>query len=253
MAFIRKIKGSLVKQDSSLYVGEESYLFYDIETNCLRAYDGTPGGKPVCYEGGDLSGGVEEYPTLGDFPTPGETDIIYIAADTNLIYRWTGTDYQPLVSLGEDDNVQEYTSVSLFPPTGISEVIYIDTSTNLLYRWNGSTYVLISNEHESATVLNIPATETRTVMATLPAGNLSAKYLISILDDADSRFASSEVMTSYKDSDDSVRFSHYSLIGDRIKYKVTVIFNNPNIELLITNNDDNTITATVTRIPSIAV
>jgi len=48
MAFVRKIKASLVRQDSSLYVGEETYLFYDIVTGCIQMYDGTPGGTPIC-------------------------------------------------------------------------------------------------------------------------------------------------------------------------------------------------------------
>lgn len=51
MAFIRKIKASLVRQDVDDYIGEETYLFYDIETGCIRQYDGTPGGKPACIEG----------------------------------------------------------------------------------------------------------------------------------------------------------------------------------------------------------
>ncbi len=55
MAFIRKIKGSLVRQDSSIYVGEDTYLFYDIDTGCIRRSDGvTPGGVPLdigCFGG----------------------------------------------------------------------------------------------------------------------------------------------------------------------------------------------------------
>jgi len=56
MAFIRKIKASLVRQDVEDYIGEETYLFYDIETGCLRQYDGTPGGIPACIEGLGTSG-----------------------------------------------------------------------------------------------------------------------------------------------------------------------------------------------------
>jgi len=41
----------------------------------------------------DLGGGVEEYANIGAFPVTGETDLIYIAADTNLIYRWDGVGY----------------------------------------------------------------------------------------------------------------------------------------------------------------
>ena len=72
MAFVRKIKAALVRMDSSLYVGEGSYLFYDIETACIRITDGTPGGRAACIEG-----------SSGDDPTyvtpsvpPAGTDII---------------------------------------------------------------------------------------------------------------------------------------------------------------------------------
>ena len=44
---VRKIKGSLVKKDVADYVGEYSYIFYDIETGALRLWDGTPGGKAI--------------------------------------------------------------------------------------------------------------------------------------------------------------------------------------------------------------
>jgi len=37
--------------------------------------------------------GVKEYANLGAFPVAGAVDIIYIAADTNLIYRWDGLGY----------------------------------------------------------------------------------------------------------------------------------------------------------------
>lgn len=47
---------------------------------------------------------VLEFPTLGDFPTTGESGIIYLALDTNLTYRWAGTTYaeiSPSLALGE--------------------------------------------------------------------------------------------------------------------------------------------------------
>jgi len=94
MAAIRKIKGSLVNVDSAVYVGEETYLFYDIVTGCLRMYDGTPGGKPIC--GGGASGSsieVLEFANLASFPATGEAGIIYVALDTNLLYRWDGAAY----------------------------------------------------------------------------------------------------------------------------------------------------------------
>jgi len=86
MAFIRKIKGSLVRQDSSIYLGEDTYLFYDIDTGCIRRSDGvTPGGVPLsidCFAGATGAAAIEIQdegvalsiePTLFNFAGPGVT------------------------------------------------------------------------------------------------------------------------------------------------------------------------------------
>lgn len=47
---------------------------------------------------------VLEYPSAQDFPATGESGKIYVATDTNLTYRWTGTTYaeiSPSLALGE--------------------------------------------------------------------------------------------------------------------------------------------------------
>lgn len=47
---------------------------------------------------------VQEYDNLSAFPETGEDGIIYIATDTNLTYRWSGTQYveiSPSLALGE--------------------------------------------------------------------------------------------------------------------------------------------------------
>lgn len=47
---------------------------------------------------------VEEYPTRSDFPETGQDGTIYVAEDTNLTYRWSGTAYveiSPSLALGE--------------------------------------------------------------------------------------------------------------------------------------------------------
>ena len=36
---------------------------------------------------------ILEFPTFADFPPTGESNKIYVAEDTNLLYRWTGTAY----------------------------------------------------------------------------------------------------------------------------------------------------------------
>lgn len=47
---------------------------------------------------------VLEFTTIGDFPTNGETDKIYLSKDTNKIYRWSGSEYVQInggLALGE--------------------------------------------------------------------------------------------------------------------------------------------------------
>ena len=47
---------------------------------------------------------IEEYDTLKSFPTTGAEGKIYVTKDTNLTYRWTGTQYveiSPSIALGE--------------------------------------------------------------------------------------------------------------------------------------------------------
>ena len=102
MAFVRKIKASLVRQDSADYIGEETYLFYDIDTGCIRQYDGTPGGKPACIEGlggGGFNGlGLWRYRTAtGSTPSSGQLQFnnTTIASATELYIHNTndnGTD-----------------------------------------------------------------------------------------------------------------------------------------------------------------
>lgn len=47
---------------------------------------------------------ILEYSSLSEFPATGETGKIYVATDTNLTYRWSGSDYveiSPSLALGE--------------------------------------------------------------------------------------------------------------------------------------------------------
>ena len=46
--------------------------------------DGTGGGGGESYE---------TYPNLAGFPATGETGVLYVAADTGKLYRWTGSAY----------------------------------------------------------------------------------------------------------------------------------------------------------------
>jgi hypothetical protein len=281
------------------YIGEDSYLFYDIETGCLYKHNGLPGGEPICGGGPGGGGGVESYPTIGDFPTtgiedviyiaedtnllyrwdgaayvlvggagPGGTDnvdtyadlgsfpvtgaadVIYIADDTNIIYRWDGISYVPLTAAAGTKDVYEYADLASFPGTGQADVLYIAADTNILYRWDGSTYVPVGGDnHEYATV-TIPASSTATLYSVLPAGNLSLKFILSIVDTVDGRFATSEVLGSYKLLDNSVSHNRYSVLGDKIKYQPDLVYAGPAVQLNIVNNDVNPIKVKLVRVPT---
>ena len=75
---IRKIKASLVKEDVDAYIGEYSYLFYDIDTGDLRIYDGTPGGLPLLGAGGGVSIQLEwKFSTSTAAADPGNKTFAY--------------------------------------------------------------------------------------------------------------------------------------------------------------------------------
>lgn len=251
MAFIRKIKGSLVKMVRTEYVGEDTYLFYDIDTGCLYRSNGTPGGEPICGGGSGPggSGGVESYPTAGDFPIPGQPDTIYIALDNDLIYHWDGSHYVPLISQGADDNVEEYPNVASFPATGVPEVLYIDAENDVLYYWDGTMYVSIGQGPDIATAVIPPATSAALYTAVAPTANLSLKFILSVTNSAGD-FATAEVLGSYKNADNSVSHTHYALLGDNILYRPDLVYAGPDVQLNIVNNEGTPITAQVTRVPT---
>lgn len=68
---------------------------------------------------------VVEYNSLSDFPATGETGKIYVAKDTNLTYRWSGTGYveiSPSLALGE--------TASTAYPGDRGKAAYDDSQTN---------------------------------------------------------------------------------------------------------------------------
>lgn len=67
----------------------------------------TTGPTPTAASSG---GGVEQYINLASFPESGNDDILYIAQDTNLSYRWTGSTYQ-VVGDGAAASLQAVTDV----------------------------------------------------------------------------------------------------------------------------------------------
>lgn len=65
---------------------------------------------------------VYEYANLAAFPAIGEPDTIYIAVDTSLIYRWTGSAYVVLSKAYFDD---------IYQPKNAGWVAWTPTFTNL--------------------------------------------------------------------------------------------------------------------------
>jgi hypothetical protein len=61
---------------------------------------------------------VVEYTNLAGFPTTGETGKIYVALDTNVTYRWSGTVYVKITS-GEVSSVAGRTGVVTLTKTDV--------------------------------------------------------------------------------------------------------------------------------------
>ena len=81
------------------------------EGDRVLAEKGQPGGLAELDESGRVPSSqlpsyvddVVEYPSRSDFPATGESGKIYVATDTNLAYRWGGTEYveiSPSLALG---------------------------------------------------------------------------------------------------------------------------------------------------------
>lgn len=100
MAFIRKIKGSLVRKDSSLYDGEDTYLFYDIDTGCIkRSVPGVPGGEnidPLCMGFGTLA----EIQDEGIQVSPGATLLNFAGAGVTVTEPGTAGELLVTISGG---------------------------------------------------------------------------------------------------------------------------------------------------------
>lgn len=82
---------------------------------------------------------VLEFSSLAAFPLTGSTDIIYVAADTNKTYRWSGAAY---IELGTQ-SVFQYANFAAFPATGAGATLYLAADTGITYWWTGAGYAII--------------------------------------------------------------------------------------------------------------
>jgi hypothetical protein len=77
------------------YWPAEATVYIDLPNGSVLEYITDIGGTRKLVSGN--GGAVSPWATLGDFPTTGTTEVLYIAEDTNTLYRWDGSTY---VSVG---------------------------------------------------------------------------------------------------------------------------------------------------------
>jgi hypothetical protein len=92
----------------------------------------------VVVSGGGGGGGVSEHASLVNFPSSGQSGVIYVAKDTDRLWRWDPfAGYVPVAA----PSVFEQATAAAFPATGASHTLYIATDASRIYRWSGSVYV----------------------------------------------------------------------------------------------------------------
>ena len=93
MAFIRKIKAGLVKQDRTEFIGEDGNIFFNIDTGQFYISDGvTPGGFPI---GGGGGGGINP----GDNVSLLTNDANYTSTGDNISVFTNDANYITLLDL----------------------------------------------------------------------------------------------------------------------------------------------------------
>lgn len=96
---------------------------------------------------------VLEYDSVSSFPVTGESGKIYVAKDTNLVYRWSGTQYVEISPSPAFDNTVTETSQNGVKSSGIWSWV-----KSLLPQWLTSAYA------EPATVASVAAKADKSVL-----------------------------------------------------------------------------------------
>jgi hypothetical protein len=177
---------------------------------------------PVTSGGGGGGGGYEEYSSLTSFPPVGAPEIIYLATNTNKIYRWNGIEYveissSPVVSvntetgavvldkadigLGNVDNtsdadkpISDATQEALDDiSTSITKKIITFTSANWVLSGDEYTFTVTAAVHEKGVnpeviVLENTGTEFAEVIL-YKSINTSGDLLLAVSASPDNRFA----------------------------------------------------------------
>lgn len=103
---------------------------------------------------------VESYVDLAGFPVTGKDDTVYIAEDTNYIYRWDGMAYVEISASASPDVIYVDNYSALLLLTGDTTKLYVTINDELFidgpntfqklansaYRWDGSAYVDVAQQ-----------------------------------------------------------------------------------------------------------
>jgi len=92
---------------------------------------------PITWE--ELGVGVNiVFAIRSTFPMPGVAGVLYVATDTNAIFRWDAALATPdYVSVGgSGGNELVFAAKSAFPAIGSVGFLYIDIDSNMVYRWD---------------------------------------------------------------------------------------------------------------------
>lgn len=103
---------------------------------------------------GDSVEYVVEAEDLAAFATTGVSNTIYVAKDTNIVYRWNGSAYIPLTAEAEVVVIEKADFAS-FDPVGLAGKIYVDKTDNKLYRWDSVAveYVSLAEDVSSSDII----------------------------------------------------------------------------------------------------
>ena len=116
---------------NALSAAQGKVLKDEIDTKCPLVNGKVPSANLPSYVDDVL-----EYANFASFPVTGESGKIYIASNTNFIYRWTGSAYFQLGSSGGGSGIREdviFTSGSIVADASVSGTVNIASRYQLLH------------------------------------------------------------------------------------------------------------------------
>lgn len=91
---------------------------------------------PVIFGAGGGANNFEPYPTQGDFPIPGDPNVLYLDLSTSSLWYWDGVSYHAT----DSPAMETAANFAALPVVGAVGVLYVTTDNGNTFRWNGSSY-----------------------------------------------------------------------------------------------------------------